>query len=189
MSPSFYHPSITFASLVWWPGFQTLSAEKTLHRIQRPECFAITGAMRTTPTVLWRHSPSSTWFVVQGEGISAAHRLWSLRCWSYLHPKRRHSSILTRLRKSDLIFNTGVDIIRPAGNLESKYRVTMLTTEEWTKAPGTSPAVKGLVWYIECNRKRRETHVYGQYSGRRLNTSYAKMLLFSRPRYVILACA
>jgi hypothetical protein len=30
-------------------------------------------------------------------------------------------------------------------NFELEYRVTMLTREKWTKRPGTSPAVKGLI--------------------------------------------
>jgi len=35
--------------------------------------------------------------------------------------------------------------MRPAFNFEPEYRVTMLNREEWTKGPGTSPAVKVLV--------------------------------------------
>jgi len=36
-------------------------------------------------------------------------------------------------------------------NFEPKYRVTMLTREEWTKGTGTPPLVKGLVWFTdEC---------------------------------------
>jgi len=49
---------------------------------------------------------------------------------------------MTRFQKSDPIFNTGVDVMKPVFNLEPKYRVTMLTREEWTTGPGT-PAVKG----------------------------------------------
>jgi len=59
--------------------------------------------------------------VIQGELRSAAHRLWSLGCWSYLHPQQGHSCILTRLQKSDPIFNMGVDFMRPVFNLEPKY--------------------------------------------------------------------
>jgi len=39
------------------------------------------------------HRPSLD-LVIQGEVRSAAHRLWSLGCWSYLHPNRGHSIIL-----------------------------------------------------------------------------------------------
>jgi hypothetical protein len=42
------------------------------------------------------------------------------------------------------IFNMGVDAIRPVYNLERKYRVTMLTREDWTKVIRTPPVVKGL---------------------------------------------
>jgi len=74
-----------------------------------------------------------------------AHCLWSLGCWFYLHPDRRHSSILMRLQKSDPIFSTGVAVMRPDFNLELKYWVTMLTREEWTRGPGTPPVIKGLI--------------------------------------------
>jgi len=43
-------PTVTFASLVWWPGCQTASAKRKLSRVQRSACLGITGAMRTTPT-------------------------------------------------------------------------------------------------------------------------------------------
>jgi len=81
-------PSVTFASLVWWPGCQTASAKKKLNRIQRLACLGITGTMRTTPTnaveALICLRPLE--LVVQSEARSAAHRLWSLGCSSYLHP-------------------------------------------------------------------------------------------------------
>ena len=43
-------PSITFASLVWWPGCQTASAKKRISRVQRLACLGIIGAMGTTAT-------------------------------------------------------------------------------------------------------------------------------------------
>jgi len=43
-------PSVTFASLVWWPGCQTACAKRKLNRVQRLACLWITGAMRTTPS-------------------------------------------------------------------------------------------------------------------------------------------
>jgi len=42
--------SVTFASLVWWPGCQTASAKRKLNRVKRLACLGITGAMRTTAT-------------------------------------------------------------------------------------------------------------------------------------------
>jgi hypothetical protein len=98
--------SVTFASLVWWPGCQTASAKAKLSRIQRLAYLGITGAVRTTPTrameALICLPPLG--LVVQSEAWSAAHRLWSLGCWSYLHPNRGHSSISKRLQQSDPFF-------------------------------------------------------------------------------------
>jgi len=147
-------PSVTFASLVWWPGCQADSAKRKLSRVQRLARLGITGAMRTTPTnaveALTCLPPLD--LVVQSEAGSAAHRLWSLGYWSYLHPTRVHSSILIWFQKSDPIFNLVVEVMRPVYNFEPHYRVTMLKREDWTKAIGAPPAVKRLAWYTEGSK-------------------------------------
>jgi hypothetical protein len=151
---SIIRPSSSFASLVWWPGCQIASAKKTLSRVQRFPCLGITGAIHTALTgamkALTGLPPLD--LAIQGEARSAAHCLWSLGCWSYIHPIVGHSSILLRLQRSDPIFNLGVDVMRPAFNFEPKYRVTMLTREEWTRGPGTPSEVKGLVWFTDESR-------------------------------------
>jgi hypothetical protein len=55
-------------------------------------------------------------------------------------------------QKSDHIFNTGVEVMKPVFNLEPKYRVTVLSRHEWTRGPGNPPAVKGLVWFMDGSR-------------------------------------
>lgn len=59
------------------------------------------------------------------------------------------------LQKSVPIFNVRVDVMRPGFEFETKYRVTMLSREEWTRGPGTPSTVKGLVWYPDGSRARR----------------------------------
>jgi hypothetical protein len=149
---SIIRPSLTFASLVWWPGCQTASSQQKLSRIHRLACLGITGAMCTTATNavegLLCLPPLD--LVVRRETRSTAHGLWSLGCWSHLHPNRGHGSILTWLQKSDPIFTMGVDFMKPAFNLEPQYRVTMLTRENWTQGTGNHPpAVKGLAWFTD----------------------------------------
>jgi hypothetical protein len=51
----------------------------------------------------------------------------------------------------------GVDVMRPVFNLEPKYRVTMLTREEWTRGHGTRPIVKGLIWFTNGSRMTEGT--------------------------------
>jgi len=129
--------------------------------------------------------------VIQGEARSAAHRLWSLGCWSYLHPQQGHSCILTRLQKSDPIFNMRVDIMKLVFNLEPKYRVTMLAREEWTGGSGTTPMVKGLILFTDGSRIAEGTRagVYGQSSNRRLGIPLGKhATVFQAEVYAILAC-
>jgi len=101
--------------------------------------------------------------VVQSEARSAAHHLWSLGGWSYPRPNKGHSSILLRLQQSDPIFNLGVDVMRPAFNFEPKYRVIMLTREDWIKGTGTPPVVKGLVWFTVGSKMKEGTGtgIYG----------------------------
>jgi hypothetical protein len=81
-------PSISFASLVWWPGCQTASTKNKLSKVQRLACLRITGALHTTSTgameVLVGLPPLD--LVIQGEVRSVAHCLWRMGDWSYLHP-------------------------------------------------------------------------------------------------------
>jgi hypothetical protein len=88
LSVSVVRLSITFASLVWWPGCETARAKQQLSTTQRFACLGIMGAMRTTPTnaveALVGLPPLD--LVVQGEARASVHHLWSLGSWSYLHP-------------------------------------------------------------------------------------------------------
>jgi ribonuclease HI len=62
-----------------------------------------------------------------------------------------------------------VDFLRPVFNLEPRYRVTMLTREEWASCPGAG--------------------VYGQSVNRRLSIPLGKhATVFQAEIYAILAC-
>jgi hypothetical protein len=65
--------------------------------------------------------------------------------------------ILVQLQQSDPIFNMAVDVMRPAYNFEPKYRVTMLTREDWTKGTGTPPVAKGLIWFTDGSKMQGRT--------------------------------
>ena len=75
-------PSISFASLVWWPGCQTASAKKRLSRVQRLAGLGIMGEMCTTPAGVMGAftGPPPLDLAIEGEARSAAHHLWSLGC-------------------------------------------------------------------------------------------------------------
>jgi len=81
--------------------------------------------------------------------------------------------------------------MKPVFNLEPKYRVTLLTREEWTRGPGTPPAVKELIWYTDGSRTAEGTGegVYGQSVNRRLSIPLGKhATVFQAEVYAILAC-
>jgi ribonuclease HI len=85
----------------------------------------------------------------------------------------------------------GVDIMRPAFNLEPKYRVTMLTREDWTKGSGSPPEIKGLVCYTDGSKMKEGTGagVFGQSVQRRLSFSLGRYTtVFQAEIYAILAC-
>jgi len=68
----------------------------------------------------------------------------------------------------------------------------MLTREDWTKATGAPPAVKGLVWFTDGSKMREGTGagVYWQLIGRRLSFSLGrKATVIQAEIYAILACA
>jgi len=100
-------------------------------------------------------------------------------------------SQLMRLQKSDPIFRTVVDIMKPVFNLDPKYRVTMLTREEWTRRHGAPPAVKELIWSTDGSRtvERIRAGLYGQSADRRLSISLRKhATVIQAEVYAILAC-
>jgi hypothetical protein len=87
--------------------------------------------------------------------------------------------------------SVGVDVMRPAFDLEPKYSVIMLTREEWNRGPGTPAHVKGLIWFTDCSRTTEGTGavVYGQSLGRRLSISLGMYAtVFQAEVYAILAC-
>ena len=118
--------TVTFASSVWWPGCQSARVKKKLSSIHRLACLVITWSMRTTPTgamdALLCLPPLV--LVVLSEAWSAAHRLWILECWSFLHSSRGRSRVLMWLQQSEPIYNMGPDVMKPTLILNSSVGLT-----------------------------------------------------------------
>ena len=82
---------------------------------------------------------------------------------------------MTQIQKSDPIFNTGVEVKKP----EPKYRVTMLTREEWP------------VCFTDGSRTAEGTKagIYWQSANRRLSISPGEhATVFQAEVYAVLAC-
>jgi hypothetical protein len=77
---------------------------------------------------------------------------------------------------SDPEFNVGFDVMEPDFNLETHYKVTMLTREEWTRGPGTPPIVSVLGWFTDGSKTMEGTkaRVCEHLLGRRLSISVGK---------------
>ena len=81
--------------------------------------------------------------------------------------------------------------MRPAFNVEPKYRVITLTRKDWTKGTGTHPVVKELVRFTEGSKMKEGNGagVYGQSVGRWLSFSLRRYAtVFQAEIYAILAC-
>ena len=137
--------------------------------------------------MLWRHLSASLhwswWYGVKPGWLRIDSGVWEAGATC---------SILTRLQQLDPIFHMGVDVMRPAYNFEPQYRVTMLTREDWAKATGVPPAVKGLVWYADGSMMREGAGVgvYGPSVRRRLSFPLGRYAtIFQAEIYAILACA
>jgi hypothetical protein len=90
------------------------------------------------------------------------------------------------LQQLDAIFNMAVDLTKPAFNYETKYRVTMLTREEWTRGTGTPPAIKVLVWFTDGSRMEGTgAGVYGKSVGRRVRVSLGMYATVFKLRYML----
>jgi hypothetical protein len=86
----------------------------------------------------------------------------------------------------------GNDKMRPAYNFETKYRVIMSTSEEWTKEPRVHPTGKEPVWYTDRSRQQNRTGagVFGQSLGKRLSICLSRYTTVVKAEdiYAILAC-
>jgi ribonuclease HI len=86
----------------------------------------------------------------------------------------------------------GLDAMRPTYNLEPKYRVTLLTRENWTRGSGAPPEIKGLIWYTDGSKMKEGTGagVFGQTVRSRLSFSLGRYTtVFQAEIFAILACA
>ena len=103
-----------FSTLSWriYVDHLTTKLSTKLSKLQRLACLGIMGVIWMTSTgameVLIVLPPLD--LMIQRKARLAAHCLWSLGCWSYLHPQQGHSCILTQLQKSDPILNMGVKV-------------------------------------------------------------------------------
>ena len=74
--------SVTFASLVWWPGCQTASAKRKLSRVQRLACWGIMELCALLPPMLWKHLSASPhwiwWFRVRLGQLRINYGFWDV---------------------------------------------------------------------------------------------------------------
>jgi len=81
--------------------------------------------------------------------------------------------------------------MKPVFNLNPKYKVTMLTREEWTRRHGTLTAAKGFIWSTDGFRSVEgiRAGLCGQSADRKLSISLGKhATVFQAHLYTILAC-
>jgi len=92
-------------------------------------CFQASWKLKTNAATL-KNCKSSRGFVNRLHRCCKANvgkRLWSLRCWPFVHPSRGPSSITRTDVVSEVgpIFTVLVDVMKPVYNFHPKYRITM----------------------------------------------------------------
>ena len=157
-----------------WPGCQSVSAKSKSEQcskislLRNNSSYAHCCLQCCGSTLL----PPPLELVVQSEARSAAHRLCSLWCWSYLQPNRAHSSILMRLQQSDPIFKWGLTLWGQHTNLDTNIRLPC-----WRGRIGLKQLVlllqskaRLVYWWVQDEGGGGTVAgVYGQSVGRRLS--------------------
>ena len=145
-SVSIIRPSITLASLVWWPGCHAASAKKKrLSSIQRLACLGITGAAHTIPAGAMEALTClpSLELAVQGEArLAALCRVWDVGLtftavedtvvyWSDFSSRTSYLIWGSMLRDQHWILNPNIWLGQRASWLKGHNPITAQINNTW----------------------------------------------------------
>jgi hypothetical protein len=149
-------PILTYGSTVWWTSVNYVSRME-LNKLQRLACFAITGAMKTTPTaameVLLGLPPLHV--VIEAEAQAGIYRLmcnqqWRPRSANYGYDKK------SRDMEQEPVFLMGTDRMTLRYVFHKPFKVHLSSRHEWQN--GYNPYNKGgLVWYTDGSKTNKGT--------------------------------
>ena len=147
-------PIVTYASLVWWPKVNQISAQNVLSKIQRIACLCITGAFKTTPTraleVILDMRPLH--IQIKAEAMSSAYRLSSLNLLKVDY-NFGHCAILTLLHQSIPLSLAPSDLIIRSNSTMKNFEVIIPLRHVWS---GSWPFIRppdSLIFFSDGSNK------------------------------------
>lgn len=146
-------PMITYASLVWWERAQGRKNSLMLGNIQRLACMAVTGAMKTTPTIAMEALLDLLPLHLEIKKEAAKSACTLIR--SHPHVTRNpqgHMRILNEF--SGLVDLHAVsDLIIKKRNFKNSYKVCIPDRSDWKD--GTLETNKdAMIYYTDGSRKQ-----------------------------------
>ncbi|XP_050535077.1 uncharacterized protein LOC126902096 [Daktulosphaira vitifoliae] len=124
-------PMILHGALVWWTRTALITARKEFSRIQRMAAMAITGALRTTPTVALETliGLPSLHLEVKAHAKATALRFHDLGICTLESNTTEHGKILKEIDQGFLKYP--LDYIKPVLKYNIPYKVEITTRNEW----------------------------------------------------------
>ncbi|XP_050528221.1 uncharacterized protein LOC126898324 [Daktulosphaira vitifoliae] len=144
-------PMILYGALVWWTRASLVTARKELSRIQRMAATAITGALRTTPTVALETliGLPPLHLEVKAHAKATALIFHNLGMWTLESDTTEHSKILKEIDQGFLEYP--LYYIKPVLKNNIPYKVVITTRREWNINHLTKKG--GFVIYTDGSKK------------------------------------
>jgi len=191
MYQAIVRPSITYAAVVWWTRVEQKVASNKLEHIQRLACLAITGAVRTTPTlaleIIVGLYPLS--IHIKQEAMLACYRMitngqWKQTCCG-------HTGIKSSLMAHAPLSQMRSDKILPQYIFDKNYTVSIPSKDDWGNHNVELP--DDIVCFTDGSKHRGKNQsgasVYNQTTKQEQVLPLGKhCTVFQAEVYAILAC-
>ncbi|XP_050427717.1 uncharacterized protein LOC126837807 [Adelges cooleyi] len=124
-------PMVMYGALVWWSRTKLVTARKELSSIQRMACLAITGAMRTAPTVALEAllGLPPLHLEIKAHAKGTALRLHNSGDWTKSSELVEHGKILEGKSRELMAYPS--DRIKPITFDSSLYKVEISLRKDW----------------------------------------------------------
>lgn len=182
-------PTITYASVVWWPKVQQKSAIIKLSKVQRLACLGITGAMRGTPTAAMEAllDLPPLHITIRGEARMGYYRL--RENLSNVPVKSGHSKITNEINDAEWMMIS--DHMTSRYMPEVPFQVDICPRDEWDRG-NSRPRLQGCTWYTDGSKTADGSGAGIFYSGGNFNISIPLgecTSVFQTEIFAILQCA
>jgi ribonuclease HI len=151
-------PRVTNGSIVWWSKTTTDTAKKQLGSIQRLAELAITGCMKTTPSMALDAFLAIPPLHLRIESVArlTAIRMASLNLWNDFNLGSGHLSLNTFLKGNSSLWKNS-DRILPQFCFERNFEVCIQSREFWNEQLAAPSPPDTEVWYTDGSKSDEGT--------------------------------